>query len=88
MPAFPGFNLSILECKLQRCIPAHGASQVLIYPYWNVNESTQFKLRRKYHVLIYPYWNVNKFTISADTPRTRFNLSILECKYGNHTRIY
>ena len=32
-----GFNLSILECKLQSKVTVAAETQVLIYPYWNVN---------------------------------------------------
>ena len=60
---------------------------VLIYPYWNVNEIKYFVQFADRNVLIYPYWNVNHdFVLVPELFDTRFNLSILECKYETNVR--
>ena len=38
---------------------------VLIYPYWNVNNSSALLLDTTGAVLIYPYWNVNATPVAT-----------------------
>ena len=73
------FNLSILECKLRTGLTCRRVGRVLIYPYWNVNESTYQRFNNLSSVLIYPYWNVNKML----TPDLMFSLVVLIYPYWN-----
>ena len=75
---YPYWNVNVNICKIggfEWC--------VLIYPYWNVNTLIIVDCYFYRIVLIYPYWNVNVYALCANCPKApRFNLSILECKFG------
>ena len=60
-------------------------NSLLISPYWNVNYMIDELQLLKDSLLISPYWNVNFILRMKGISLPTFNLSILECKYGQNS---
>ena len=56
--------------------------QVLVVPYWNVNQLKDIGSRIWDSVLVVPYWNVNIKDITVNIfGQEGFSSTILECKF-------
>ncbi len=73
-----------MECKSTNKIKESTRTDILVAPYWNVNEQNDLGIIKKASILVAPYWNVNRVA-----PNTiDLGKGILVAPYWNVNKVY